>query len=196
MSEDKIPYRFEVEEILAAEYEYIAQTAFQAQEDRARVTTFYLVSVGSLFGAFFGTNSPDTDFLFPAFAVVFLFLTFFGFLTLRQLVSLRLSWFESAKAMDQIKDFLITQNSSLSSAFRWRTQTLPPKHHNTSVAYYLALQVAMLGGVTFGAAVFYSILAIWKNLEANNIYLFLGAAIAGITFLLWQMSFYKRELNK
>ena len=36
------------DEMLIAEYNYIAQTAFQANEDRSRVTSFYFVSVGSL----------------------------------------------------------------------------------------------------------------------------------------------------
>ncbi len=196
MSEDKKVSRFRVEEIVAAEYEYIAQTAFQAQEDRARVTTFYLVSVGSLFGAFFGTISPDTDFLFPAFSVVFLFLSLFGFLTLRQLIALRLSWFESAKAMNQIKEFLITQNQSLNTVFRWHEKTLPPKYKKTSVAYFLALQVAMLGGVTFGTATFYTLLSLWENIEANNPALFLSALFCGIIFLFWQMFFYKKTLGK
>ena len=90
MSEPERKERFEVEEIIAAEYEYIAQTAFQAQEDRARVTTFYLVSIGSLFGAFFGTTfgSKTETLTYVAFASLFLFLSYFGFITLKQLIRL------------------------------------------------------------------------------------------------------------
>ena len=33
---------------MAAEFDYIAQTAIQANEDRARVSSFYMVAVGSL----------------------------------------------------------------------------------------------------------------------------------------------------
>ena len=36
----------ELDELLAAEYSYIAQTANQANEDRARVSSFYLLAVG------------------------------------------------------------------------------------------------------------------------------------------------------
>ena len=48
--------KLEPGEILLAEYGYIAQTAFQAGEDRARVTSFYLVSVGTLVAAFLSSQ--------------------------------------------------------------------------------------------------------------------------------------------
>jgi len=48
--------KLEPGEILLAEYSYIAQTAFQAGEDRARVTSFYLVSVGTLVAAFLSSQ--------------------------------------------------------------------------------------------------------------------------------------------
>ena len=102
--------KFEVEEIVAEEYQYIAQTAFQANEDRARVTTFYLVSVGSLFGAFIGTTPTTENITLWILAGLFLFLSYFGIITLRQLIQLRIAWFESARAMNQIKKFLIKQN--------------------------------------------------------------------------------------
>jgi hypothetical protein len=38
-------------EMLQSEFTYIAQTAFQANEDRARVTTLYLVNLGGLVAA-------------------------------------------------------------------------------------------------------------------------------------------------
>ena len=43
--------KLNVDEILKAEYEYIAATVFQANEDRSRVASFYFVSVGSLVAA-------------------------------------------------------------------------------------------------------------------------------------------------
>ena len=44
------------DELLQKEYEYISQTAFQANEDRSRVTSFYFVSVGSFVAAIVGTQ--------------------------------------------------------------------------------------------------------------------------------------------
>ncbi|HZJ21703.1 MAG TPA: hypothetical protein VFD54_00250 [Anaerolineales bacterium] len=37
--------RVELDELLASEYEYITHTANQANEDRARVSSFYLIAV-------------------------------------------------------------------------------------------------------------------------------------------------------
>jgi len=48
-------------EILAEEFEYIASTAGQANEDRARVASFYLVAVGSLVAALFSTQLLDAN---------------------------------------------------------------------------------------------------------------------------------------
>ena len=51
------PFPVEFNELLAAEYNYIAQTALQANEDRARFSVFYLIAVGSLVAAIFGALS-------------------------------------------------------------------------------------------------------------------------------------------
>ena len=80
---------FAAKDILTAEYEYIAQTAFQANEDRARVTTFYIVSVGSLVGALLNTTDETSQITLWAFSGLFLFLSLFGLLTLLQLIRLR-----------------------------------------------------------------------------------------------------------
>ena len=50
---DPLPVEFD--ELLAAEFDNIAQTAAQATEDRARLSSFYLIAVGSLIAAMFGT---------------------------------------------------------------------------------------------------------------------------------------------
>ena len=42
------PNKPDANQILIAEYQYIAQTAFQVNEDRARVAVFYLSAVGGL----------------------------------------------------------------------------------------------------------------------------------------------------
>ena len=53
----KTPPLVELDELLAAEYNYISQTANQANEDRARVSSFYLIAVGSLVAALLAPNS-------------------------------------------------------------------------------------------------------------------------------------------
>lgn len=190
----------ELGEIVAAEYEYIAQTAEQAHEDRARISTFYLVSVGSLFGAIWGTSATTELFTLLLFAILFLFLSIFSLLTIQQLVSLRLAWIESAKAMGQIKEFLIQENSRLATAFRWTKDSIPGSYKPKSISYYLAIQVAMIGAITFGAMVIYVILAITAgtNALAHEVYVsiphLLLAMFGSVIFFIVQMTVYKKGL--
>ncbi|MFN8460695.1 MAG: hypothetical protein U0X93_02825 [Anaerolineales bacterium] len=53
------------------EYDYIAQTAAQANEDRARISSFYLIAVGSLIAAIFGTQFFDPDFFTRRIKLIF-----------------------------------------------------------------------------------------------------------------------------
>jgi len=153
------PPLVELDELLAAEYEYIAQTAMQAHEDRARVSSFYLIAVGSLVAALFGTQLFDADKFTQAvklmFSGLFVLLTLLGTSTIMQLARLRSAWYESMLAMNQLKDFAMSQNPELAKAFRWKTSTLPPKYKTGSVSYYQAFEVALIGGLMFGAAMFF-----------------------------------------
>ncbi len=184
------------ESILVAEYEYIAQTAFQANEDRARVTTFYLVSVGSLFGAFFGVQNIESvnTFAYMALAGLFLFLSAFGLLTLLQLARLRKAWFSSTSAMNHIKEFISERNDGFEKAFLWNNKSLPDLYKKESVAYLMALQVSMLGAITFGTMIFYARLAFNQNLEMTPS-LFIATVLGGLIFLKLQMNLYRKELD-
>lgn len=185
------------ESILVAEYEYIAQTAFQAHEDRARVTTFYLVSVGSLFGAFLGVQNIESvdTFAYIVLAGLFLFLSAFGLLTLLQLARLRKAWFSSTNAMNHIKKFISKRNNGFEKAFLWNNESLPDLYKKESVAYLMALQVSMLGAITFGAMIFYVMLAFNQNLEMPQS-LFIVAILGGLIFLKLQMNLYRKELTQ
>jgi hypothetical protein len=151
--------RVELDELLAAEFNYIALTATQANEDRARVSSFYLIAVGSLVAALFSTQFFEPDRLTQAvrlmFSGLFILLTILGASTVLQLAQLRSAWHESMRAMNQIKDFAIKQNPELAEAFLWKTSTIPRKYKRSSVSYYQALEVSIIGGLTFGAAMFF-----------------------------------------
>ena len=60
------------ENLFAAEYEYISNTVFQANEDRSRIASFYFVSVGSIVAAILGTQFAKDKFKSrtPAFMVM------------------------------------------------------------------------------------------------------------------------------
>jgi hypothetical protein len=152
--------RLNPDEILVTEFEYIAQTAFQADEDRARITTFYLTSLSSLVAAILSVQleklqEPST---YWAFSALLILLSLAGALTVLQLARLRQAWFDSILAMNQIKEFYMQhlQEMNLGEAFRWRLTTIPPKFKPWSISFMLAVQVALLGGTTLGAAIIFA----------------------------------------
>lgn len=193
MADKKIPV--ELDELLAAEFDYIAQTAIQANEDRSRVSSFYLIAVGSLIAALLGTQLFDPErFTQPvklAFSGAFGLLTLFGISTVLQLARLRGAWHESMLAMNQIKDFAMKQSPELMQAFRWKTSTLPRKYKKGSVSYYQAREVALIGGLMFATAVFFLQLAFFDV----SILHFLIATAAGAGMVYLELYMYKRALD-
>ncbi|MDX1413369.1 MAG: hypothetical protein R3293_04210 [Candidatus Promineifilaceae bacterium] len=145
--------------ILSSEYDYISQSAFQANEDRARVSTYYIVTFGTLVAAMFSlqVGSQELANIHRALVVLFVTLTVFGLSTLLQLVRLRQAWMESIRALNQIKAFYLKQHQDmrLEAAFLWGPRTVPSAYKPWSIAFLLALQVALLGGVSLGAAVYF-----------------------------------------
>jgi hypothetical protein len=196
MEENAAPTPVELDELLAAEYNYIAQTANQANEDRARVSSFYLIAVGSLIAALFGTQffmsgsfDPTVSIMFSG---LFLLLTLLGISTVMQLARLRAAWHESMLAMNQLKDFMVQQSPELASAFRWKTGTLPSKYKTNSVSYYQAVEVALIGGLMSGAGIFFLLQALFRG---ALIFHWPVSAIFGVLTVLLQLQLYKRSLK-
>lgn len=191
----QIPPPIEMDDLLAAEYEYIAQTASQANEDRARVSSFYLIAVGSLLAALFGTQLITPDFFTRTvslmFSGLFALLTMLGISTIMQLARLRAAWYESMLAMNQMKEFMVSQNSEISKAFRWKASTLPDKYKKNSVSYYQAVEVALIGGLMLGAAVFFFQQAFFQIALIHWVIAILAAAIT----VLLELQIYKRSLK-
>jgi hypothetical protein len=184
-------------EILAEEFEYIAGTANQTNEDRARVSSFYLVAVGSLVAALFSTQLLDqganNGTLYLLFSGLLLVLTLLGTLTVLQLARLRAAWYESIRAMNQIKEYAVSKDRDLAKAFRWRENSLPPLYKPGSVSYQQTLEVAMLSGLTFGASVYFLQMGIHYDCPTCNwAYTIAGGALA---FFL-QLFLYKRQLTR
>lgn len=194
MPENTTP-RVELDELLASEYDYITHTANQANEDRARVSSFYLIAVGSLVAALFGTQLFDAEkYTQPVkimFCGLFVLLTLMGTSTIMQLARLRGAWYEAMLAMNQIKDFAMKQSPELTKAFRWTTTTLPPKFKKGSVSYYQAIEVALISGLMFGAATFFLQQAYFSITPLN----WIVSGLAGVLTIFFQLDIYKRALK-
>jgi hypothetical protein len=184
------------DELLASEFEYIAHSAFQANEDRSKAASFFLVSVGSLVAAIFGAQQlsaldeiPHT--LYFVLAGLFLVLSALGALTVAQLARLRSAWHEAALAMNQIKDFYTTRYKGLEKAFLWRTGSLPPQYKTNSISYYTTIEVSLLSALTFGASAYF----LGEALAFTN-YLWIFAIVAGMLAFFAQLRWYKHLLTK
>ncbi|MBK6647880.1 MAG: hypothetical protein IPG44_19395 [Anaerolineales bacterium] len=145
-------------EMIQREYDYIANTAFQANEDRSRVTSFYFVSVGSFVAAIVGTQmESQSKTVSFAFFALFLVLSIMGALTIAQLARLRAAWHESVEAMNQIKEYYINHHPEIEPAFKWRGGSIPKTNKPYSIANLIAVEVALLGSLTTGAGAYFLI---------------------------------------
>lgn len=181
-------------DLLVAEFNYIANSAFQANEDRARVSQFFFVTFGTFIAALFSTQISGIDLgqLFLAFGILFLLIALLGSMTMLQLARLRLAWMESARAMNQIKDQAFKFNANLRPYFRWTNDSLPPAYKPKSVGWILAIMVAALSGLAIGSAVAFFGLSGRPDSVPWLLSLVLGVVGAGISFVV----FYWRPLRE
>ena len=172
--------------IIGAEYAYVAQTAFQANEDRARAWQYFFVTFATLIAALLSTQieSIDRRQLYLTFVIIFALLAGLGLITILQLVRLRQAWLESVRAMNQIKDRLMADDPALAAYFRWTTATLPSPFKLHSFGFLQAVSVGLLSGLAVGAAIAFAALAGGQAVVPWAISLLIGgASAAGILWL-------------
>ena len=188
----------EPNDILKAEFDYIAQTAFQANEDRARVSNYYFVTMGAALGAIlsakFDVASVAVD---AAFIGVFAILTFVGWSTLMQLARLRTAWQDSVRAMNVIKDYylLYAQEFKLDAAFLWRTSSVPPGHSNKTLSYFIAVSILAISFGTATAAAVYlgvvmlALVSLQPDLVSGTLVGFLSLCIGAVSVIVQYRSY-------
>jgi hypothetical protein len=173
-------------EIVAAEYGYIAQTAFQANEDRARAWQYFFVTFATLIAALLSTqvDIAARQQLYLTFVVIFALLAVLGLITILQLVRLRQAWLESVRAMNQIKERLIADDPALAAYFRWTNANVPTAFKWRSFGFLQAVSVGLLSGLAVGAAVAFGALARGPAIVPWAVCLAAaGVAAAGILWL-------------
>ena len=183
------------EEILTAEFEYIAHTASQANDDRSSVVSFFVIAVGSPLAAFLsttqtGVSEQNSSILYSG---LFFILSVLGVATIMQLARLRAAWYESMLAMNHMKEFLVkNSDSDISGAFRWTFQSAPAKFKPNSVSFYQALEVAILSGMLFGAFLFFLLQSVHVS---DGFMIWLISALLGLLFSVSLISLYGRLLK-
>jgi len=187
------------QDILTAEFNYIAQAAFQAQEDRARVTEFFIVCIGSIILAVMSFKIEGVDLieLYKWLSVLFGVILSFGAVTLLQLSRLRLAWFESIEALNTIKENLIAEEPGLENCFKWTNKNLPSKVKLGSIGFFKALQTAILSGIACSAIVYFSLLSKNCDIALSSLCLIsiIGAAVMLFLFNLLPLLLKKSSLQ-
>jgi ADP-ribose pyrophosphatase len=154
-----------LETILSQEFNYANVTAYQANEDRARIFSLYLTLVGVLataLGVAFqfvqGQSNAQTRALFPPIAFLLVLLSgALGSVFFLQIIHLRRAWRESVLTMNRIKEYyirrLLPTHPDAIDAFRWRLKTIPTGERFGSIPFLISFTVAVLGSLSYGAAV-------------------------------------------
>lgn len=183
------------DEFLIAEFDYIANTAFQANEDRSRAASFYLVTFGSFIAALvsaqFEVAPEHAGWVQWGFFGLFLALALMGLVTVIELARLRAAWFESIAAMNQIKEHYLSRYPELEPAILWRNSStgMPSKLKLNSVSFMLVLQVGVLGGAALGASLFFALQAI------SGMAGFLPAIAVGVAYFFVLLEIYRQALK-
>lgn len=140
--------------ILEKEFEYTSQTAFQANEDRVRVFTYFIATGSGLIATVLFLNL-DRRLHLAIFAAIFAAFCLLGFFSYLKLIKLRLSWDRSVRAMNQIKEYYIKNinDKNFENAFLWRTGTIPNPGKIWSIAFLMSQTIAIIATGSFTAAV-------------------------------------------
>ncbi|MGD2249676.1 MAG: hypothetical protein PVF58_14810 [Candidatus Methanofastidiosia archaeon] len=142
-------------EILCREFEYAAQSAFQANEDRVRVFNYYLATMGTMIAASVFADLTNSMYL-EVFGLAIGILAILGFIFVLKLIKLRMSWKESVQAMCKIKEYYIENyDESLKKAFEWKSKTIPSVGKINSVAFLMGLIIMTLSSASAAGAVYF-----------------------------------------
>ena len=117
-------------DVLKLEFEYARLTASEAMRDRHTMVNFYLLAFGVIATGVLAILSRETSLPQYSGTILLWVLCVVGWLYFLKIIRLRQAWHESAKAMNQIKEFFINHDQhfepdEIRPAFRWR---LDDKH--------------------------------------------------------------------
>jgi len=148
--------QLDASDILGWEFQYAQTTASEAMEQRHTLVNFYLLVTGVAVSAVAAILSGDpTRLRVPGMVTVLLWmLCGIGWLYFLAIIRLRQAWHDSARAMNQIKEFYIQHSEEfepdvLRTAFRWKANTLPPPEKAWTVFFYSAMLISFIDSVAY-----------------------------------------------
>ncbi|MEO8084184.1 MAG: hypothetical protein ABI780_10200, partial [Ardenticatenales bacterium] len=142
--------------LAVAEFQYLGQCAFQANEDRARAPQLFGVTLATVAAALYSSKLEGLDGATArlVFALLFASEAVVGALTLRQLARLRLSWLSAIRAQNTLLRQAVAADRTLDGWFLWLDEPMPPAYNHGSVGWLMAAGVSLLTGLTAAAVVF------------------------------------------
>jgi hypothetical protein len=159
-------------------------------QDRHTMVNFYLLAFGVIATGVLAILSRETDLLQSIGTLLLWILCAVGWLYFLKIIRLRQAWHESARAMNQIKEFFIQHDErfepeELRAAFRWQAHTLPSPDKPWTVFFYSALLIALLDSMAYvlGAALLDLNLSL--IIPSVNLGLFLIFGIGFLAFHIW-----------
>ena len=190
--EDQTP-EVNCDSILIAEYSYIVQTIQYTNEDRARASSYYFLVAGSVIAAILGLQSDfvNSRNIYVILSLLFCVLAAYGILIQLHLIKLRLAWFDSITAMNQIKNYYLkySKADNLQDAFRWNSNIMPEVNKFNSISFILVLQIAFFGSTSLSMSCLF--LGLFWEMWWLTI-----AIVIGVVFFFAQAFLYRRTLIK
>jgi hypothetical protein len=162
------------------------------------MVNFYLLAFGVIATGVLAILSREADLPQSIGTLLLWILCAVGWLYFLKIIRLRQAWHDSARAMNQIKEFFIQHDEhfepeELRSAFLWQPHTLPPPDKPWTVFFYSAVLIALLDSMAY---VLGSVLLDF-NLSPSIPLLDLGLyLIFGIGFLAFHIWLYFAFLKK
>jgi hypothetical protein len=177
-------------DILKLEFEYARLTASEAMRDRHTMVNFYLLAFGVIATGVLTILTREADLPHSIGTLLLWILCAVGWLYFLKIIRLRQAWHESARAMNQIKEFYIQHNEhfepeELRPAFRWQAHSLPSPDKPWTVFFYSAVLIALLDSMAyvFGAALLDINLSL--IIPRVDLWLYLIFGIGFLAFHIW-----------
>jgi Kef-type K+ transport system membrane component KefB len=184
--------------MLLEEFNYAGITAYQAMEDRARISSFYYILVGVLasgLAAIYQLSGGTHN--VPLFLVVTLLIVggIISICFFVTLIRLRQAYKESLISMNVIKEFYIEefkqQIPAIEHAFRWRLETIPKGERVGSVTFMIASLNAIIGSLCLAGAVF-----IGTEQPLSDTGAIILAVVVFMIAMLVHIFYYRKALSK
>ncbi len=142
--------------ILEWEFVYARTTASEAMQDRHTMINFYLLVAGIVASGVVAVLGQDAGLAKAVGTVLLWLLCGIGWLYFLKIIRFRQAWHDSARTMNQIKGFYIQHAKEfdpdvLRSAFRWKTETLPPPDKPWTAYFYSAMLIGFLDSAAYVA---------------------------------------------